>query len=217
MKQFIIGRKGNQPFPIDPNEFVYVHGEHCRITINNGNNWTIEDLKAPQGNGVYIRDKDGVFRRVTYGQISPNDIIRLGPEHAQSFTFMAHHLITPNDYKYEFGYMSHLDSKLRKEEEAQAASMKKHMLVQIIVPLICALLTFSVRLFRDIDSGILAAIAPVMMVVPAGIIRYFYRNDNDKLKEIKARRPKLVQCPKCWYALSDHDLHQHRCSRCKAM
>lgn len=214
---YIIGRQGNQPFAIDPS-MLYVHGQHARMTLDpDTREWFIEDLKGNTGNGVYVRDSAGDFRRVLACRIKPTDVVRLGPESAQSITFMAHHMLTPSDYNFEFGYMRNLDSRLRKEEAEQTAINKKHSLNMIAAPVVLGALTFSMRLFMEIDMGILVALTAAISTIPAGLLRLKYRNDTDKLKEIKNRRTKLIQCPRCWRPLNDYDLRNGRCSACKAM
>lgn len=214
---FIIGRRGTQPFKISDDQ-EYVHNEHARLTFDpQSRDWYIEDLKGTTGNGVFIRQPDGEFRRVISCRIKPHDIVRLGPENAKSFTFMAHHVLTPESYNYEFAYMQALAKKLNEEEAAQTAIQKKHTLTTYIVPIFTAALSMSLRLFVDIDLGILIAITMGLSSIPLGILRVIYRNDAERLKAIKARRVKLIQCPKCWRPLSDYDLRYGRCSACKAM
>ena len=214
---FIIGRSGTQPFKIDDSHH-YVHGQHARLTADTaGREWMLEDLKGPGGNGVYVRDEAGDFRRVTACRIKPTDVVRLGPESAQSYTFMAHHVLTPANYNYEFGYVRALDMRLRAEEAAHMATVKTHTRNTIFVPVVLCVLTFIARLFLEIDMSVLLAITAVVTTVPPLLMRYRYRNDNERLKEIKARRAKLLQCPCCWRPLSDYDVRNGRCSACKAM
>lgn len=218
MKQtYIVGRTGNQPFEIEPTR-LYVHGQHARLTVDtDSQDWYIEDLKGDGGNGVFIRDSNGDFRRVMACRIRPTDIVRLGPENANSFTFMAHHALQPDSYNYEFAYNRALDRKLQKQEAELTAIIKKHNRNTILAPVILAALSMSLRLFLPIDTTVLMAITVGVTAIPTGILRYVYRGDAEKLKAIKSRRAKLIQCPKCWRPLSDYDLRNGRCSACKAM
>ena len=214
---FILGRSGNQPFPIEADR-EYVHNQHARLTADtDSREWFIEDLKGTTGNGVFVRDKNGCFLRVLSCRIKPTYVVRLGPENAKSFTFMAHHVLTPDNYNYEFAYMQALEKKLGEQEAAQTAVQKRHNLNTIVAPIVTAALSMSLRLFLEIDMGILIALTMGLSSIPVGILRVIYRNDADKLRLIKGRRAKLIQCPKCWRPLSDYDLRNGKCSACKAM
>lgn len=218
MKQiFTLGRKGDQPFEISL-ACSYVHGEHARLTVDtDGNDWYLEDLKEGRGNGVFVRDDEGCFRRIIACRIRPTDIVRLGPEDAGSFTFMAHHVLAPEDYKFEFTYLRSLEQRLAEREARQATTIKNHNRNTILAPVGLAAVTMLVRLFVPIDPGVLIAITAGVTAIPTGILRYMYRNDADKLRNIKALRSRLIVCPKCGRPLSEYDLRLARCSACKAM
>lgn len=218
MKQtYIVGRTGNQPFEIEPTR-LYVHGQHARLTVDtDSQDWYIEDLKGDGGNGVFIRDSNGDFRRVMACRIRPTDIVRLGPENANSFTFMAHHALSPDNYNYEFAYNRALERKIQKQEAEITATIKKHNLNTIIAPIIFVTLSMLIRIFVPMETTTLMGIAVAVTAIPPAILRFIYRGDAEKLKAIKSRRAKLIQCPKCWRPLSDYDLRNGRCSACKAM
>lgn len=214
---FILGRSGDQPFAIDPN-LTYVHNQHARIIIDPASqDWILEDLKGQTGNGVYVRNAAGDYVRVYSCRIRPHDMVRLGPENAKSFTFMAHHLISPADYSYEFGYIRNLNKHIQQEEEAHTAMVKKHTTTTMVVPICTALLMASVRLFASIDIGMIVVLSTALGSIPLGLLRYKYRNDADGLKKIKEKRAKLLVCPRCTRTLSDYDVRNCRCSACKAM
>lgn len=214
---YTIGRAGNQPFRIDESH-LYVHGEHARMTLDpQSRQWLIEDLKDRTGNGVYVRDPQGRYRRVLSARIKPTDVVRLGPESANSFTFMAAHILSPADYRYEFSYARALDAHLKAEEQARTAVNKRHNVVNIAVPVVMAALCGLLRLSGLIDAMTAIVAGSFLTAAAGGLFRYLYRNDADALREIKSRRDLLVQCPKCWRTLSDYDLRHGRCSACKAM
>lgn len=214
---YILGRGGDQPFEIEPSR-RYVHAQHARLTVDTSQQtWLLEDLKQGTGNGVYLRDTNGDFRRVVSCRIRPTDVVRLGPENANSFTFMAAHVLNPDNYNYEFAYMRHLDKKFAAEEQAQTAVNRAHTRNTIILPSIAALLTLFLRAFTAIDWTIIIMLSPVMGSIPLTYLRYKYRDDAERLKSIKGRRAKFMQCPKCWRPLSEYDLRNGRCSVCKAM
>lgn len=220
MKQsIIIGRQGDQPFTIAP-DLERVHRQHARLTLDSDSrDWFIEDLKGQGGNGVYLRDNNGNFRRIFSCHIKPTDIIRLGPENAKSFTFMAHHVLSPDDYNYEFAFMKALDAKLRKAEEEHAAVVRKHNLNALIVPAVCLLIVMVIRLvfMKDLDFGLLFIISAAVTAIPPMCLKLYYRNDAERTKQLKLLRSKLIKCPKCWRNLSEYDIANSRCSVCKAM
>ncbi|MDO4319308.1 MAG: FHA domain-containing protein [Bacteroidales bacterium] len=213
---FTIGRRGNQPFEIDPS-LTYVHGEHARITISDDyRQWFIEDLKGNGGNGIYLRNANGDFARVYSCRIQPTDIIRLGPEGARSVTFMARRVLDPSLH-YEFSYIKSLDSQLRREEDEHNATVKKHTRNSIIAPVAGVVVAALIRLAVPMDPAIMIAMSSMATAGPLAFLRYRYKDDAERLKEIRARRAKIVVCPKCGRQLSDYDVRNSRCSVCKAM
>lgn len=217
MPVFTVGRSGDQKFEIGQDR-QFVHNEHVRITVDeHSDNWYLEDLKGGKGNGVYLRDSAGDFRLVVNCHIKPNDVLRLGPENAKSFTFMAHQLVAPNDYSHEFKYLRAMDKRFKKAEEEHAAVVKKHNLNMIIAPIICVSLVAIVRIFAPIDPMLMLALCGVATALPPGLLRLKYRSDAEQLKRIKETRAKFLLCPKCWRVLSDYDVRNCKCSVCKAM
>ncbi len=222
-QSFIIGRQGNQPFEI-ASGLVHVHGEHCRITIEDGHrSMLLEDLKGPSGNGVYVRDADGNFQRVFTCRVQPTDIIRLGPEMSTSFTFMAHHLLSPDNYSYEFGYIRRLSEKLKQEEEQANEIIRKHKTNTIVIPVLCLIPVVIFNIYKYINGAdfggifaIVAGLGTAIIMGVRGLLSYIYRNDKDKIASIKARSKKLLTCPKCCKPLSDFEVTRCACQTCKA-
>lgn len=215
MPVFTVGRSGDQKFEIGQDR-QFVHNEHVRITVDeHSDNWYLEDLKGGKGNGVYLRDSAGDFRLVVNCHIKPNDVLRLGPENAKSFTFMAHQLVAPNDYSYEFKYLRAMDKRFKKAEEEQTAVIKKHNLTTNVVSVFVALLVILIRIFIDLDIIIIIGLG--LGGVVNGGMRILFRNDAERLKRIKEIRAKFLLCPKCWRVLSDYDVRNCKCSVCKAM
>lgn len=213
---FIIGRRGNQPFEIDP-ALTYVHGEHARMTVSDDyRTWFIEDLKGNGGNGIYLRNANGDFSRVYSCHIAPTDILRLGPEGARSVTFMARRVLAPSLH-YEFSYVKSLDSALRREEDEHNAIVKKHTRNSIVAPVIGIVVAAVIRVFVPMDPAIMIAMSSMATAGPLAVLRYRYKDDAERLKDIRTRRSKIIVCPKCGRQLSDYDVRNSRCSACKAM
>ena len=101
-QKIIIGREGNQPFPITQDG---VSGRHASLTIRTDGTWVLEDLNST--NGTYIRNKDFVFERVGRKVIEKDTIIRLGSDDTiRSLQFMAVRLVAgPKDFSFEFGLL----------------------------------------------------------------------------------------------------------------
>lgn len=216
-QQFIIGRNGTQPFEIQA-ALTRVHSEHAQITINDDGKWTVKDLKTPkEGNGVYVRNADGDFKRIRTCQIQPTDLIRLGPAGPNSFTFMAHRVLNdpekPNSLAYEFCYMKHLHGKLKAAEDEREAKNLKHSKIAKWAPLAGFALSFLIP--GGTDVGMIAIRLSIM--APGLIVGQLFFKDPQKLKKIRQRRQRLVVCPNCGRPMSDYDVSNLRCSACRAM
>ena len=103
MEKFIIGRKGNQPFPITGKN---VSHEHCELTCD-GDAWTLRDLGSRHG--TFIQDgKNGKLTPVggTAINIDPFTLICLGDVSVEGCTFYAYNLVHPGKYAPIFTYLS---------------------------------------------------------------------------------------------------------------
>lgn len=214
---FTIGRNGNQPFDI-PATLTRVHGEHARIDIDDDGTWRIKDLKKlREGNGVYVRNEDGDFKRVTSGVIKPTDMVRLGPQGPHSYTFMAHRVLnnpeSPNDFSYEFRYMRHLHGKLKTAEEEREAINLKHSKISKWAPLA----GFALSMLIPGSSTLAMMGIRLAILAPGLVVGQLFFKDPQKLKAIRQKRQKLVVCPNCGRPLSDYDISNLRCSACRAM
>lgn len=211
MPQYIIGRKGNQPFKIPPTA-TGVSGEHAKLLIENGC-WTIEDLNST--NGIFLRDDKGDFNRIFKMQLSEDAVVRLGSGGYHSYTFMLHRVLAPaGDFSYEFMKIQEIAQQLISLEAKQESIASRNNWIArcsgIGAVLLCSV---AGSLFHiNIDLGIrymLIASAPVLV----GIL---FQGDTTKIKEIRGRRRKLLVCPNCGRPLSDYEIEQRQCSNCKA-
>lgn len=217
MPSYTIGRSGDQTFEI-PQTLTRVHGEHARIDVSDDGVWRIKDLKPlKEGNGVYVRNENGDFRRVSSAQIKPTDMIRLGPQGPHSFTFMAHRVLNspdnPNPFAYEFRYMRHLHGKLKAEEEQREALNLKHSKIAKWAPLA----GFAVSMLIPGSSTLAMMGMRLAILAPGLIVGQLFFKDPQKLKAIRQKRQKLVVCPNCGRPLSDYDITNLRCSACRAL
>ncbi len=212
MKEFIIGRNGNQPFKI---EAKGVSSEHARITIDDYGQWTLEDLRGTSGNGTYIRDEAGNFTQIVKAHITENTIIRLASLSEvgrHSFTFMAHHVLVtnPDDYSYELNYVYNLREKLREQETTVEESILKYRSYSIIAPIA----GFIISCIPPFNSSMM--MVRIAMVAPPVLVSMLSFKLQTKPKELRKIRVATIVCPKCGRPMSDFDVDNRQCSLCKA-
>lgn len=190
-----------------------VSGRHLSITVNDDGSIVAEDLNST--NGTYLKDSTGAFHRIYKKQVAESDILRLGATGAGSFTISVHRALNPDDtYAYEF---RQLKKQLRIQRQLEHEKEKKIEIngwiskcSGIIVIGLCALAGSISGV--DIDPNVryvLIACAPVAV----GLI---FGSTSKQLKALRKRREKTLVCPRCNRPLSEFDLEQGQCSRCKA-
>lgn len=211
-QEFIVGRNPLSPVKV-PVDKDAVSGKHAKITITDTGVWELEDLNS--SNGTFVRDKDGEFYRIFTKQIKEWDIIRLGNGGANSFVFTAGRVLHPDDsYASEFRQLKHLLGEQRAAEETKEKRIEINGWISKSAGVgiyICCVL-FGKMSGIDIPPDIrylLIAFAPVLVGV-------LFNGEAKSLKRIRKKREKILVCPKCGRPLSDYDIEQGQCSRCKA-
>lgn len=210
--EIIIGRSAVSPLKV-PDDRVGVSGKHAKITVTDDGAWKLEDLDTP--NGTFIRNEQGDFDRVYSKDISETDVIRLGNDGANSFTFTARRALHPDDpYRFEFNHLKKILANLKEEEAKKEHRIEINGWITKLsgagVMVLCAILS-SIKGI-DIDPNVrigLVAIAPILV----GLI---FNGDKKSLKVLKKRREKFMVCPKCGRRITEFDLEQGQCSKCKA-
>ena len=210
-KELIVGRSPSSSIKIPATKDA-VSGQHVKIVVNDNGIWNLEDLKS--ANGTYVRDENGEFHRVFNKQIHEADIIRLGNGGANSFTFTARRILYPNDsYAYEFKMLrkelqkqKDLENDLEKRANingwiSKFAGVAIYVVFEILVK--CG-----VKLDPNMRFPIIAA-APV-------IVGLVFAGDKKRAKSLKVRRNRVLRCPCCGLPISEFDIEQRQCSRCKA-
>lgn len=212
MKTIILGREGNQPFPIKKDSDG-VSRQHAKITITDNQVWYIEDLDS--SNGTYIRNEDtGELKPVTgKKRISPMTFICLGPDNSRGCCFFAKQADQYGDYTEEREYlvskMKDLDSQLENVEQ-----MSKNLtLVKTVLPF--ALFGVSMLIIPG-EGTIQMLIKMAASAIPSALIQIFY-NDKTKKKEIKEMRERFSHCPNpcCSNKQTSKEILNLRCSKCK--
>lgn len=209
---YILGRSAESPIKVAPDKNA-VSSRHAQVTISDDGIWTLEDLRS--ANGTYVRDANGTFQRVYKKQITETDVIRLGAGGIASVIFTARRVVEPEaSYAFEFRQLKSLKKRQAEEESEMEKRIERNGWISKCAGLgaigICAILGSFEGV--NIDPNIryvLIAIAPVI----AGLC---FAGDTKALKALRARRSKILVCPRCQRPLSEYDIEQGACSSCKA-
>ncbi len=215
--EYIIGRSPDSSVAV-PAEKVGVSGRHAKITVHDDNRWELEDLDS--GNGTYVKDRNGNFQRVYNKVIDEKTVVRLGQEGHSSFVFMAHRVLADDEsYAYEFRQLKKmLKHQIAREEEMERRNARNMKIVKFTSPAamgLCVAAQFVVPALKE-DASLNLWISRFAMAGAPLIVGYFFGIDQHGLKTLKQRRQKVLTCPKCGYPVSDFDIHNMQCSRCKA-
>lgn len=216
-REFIIGRSPSSPIEVPPDR-VGVSGQHVRITISDSGQWELEDLNST--NGTYIRDDDGYFHRVYRKTISENTVIRMGKEGHTSYAFTAHHLLEDkDDYKYEFLKLRQEEKAIAgMEERAKRRNARNMNIIKLAAPgamVLCVVAQYTVPGLKDDTDLNLWISRGAMMVAPA-VAGVIWKVDNSWQNKYRQLRKRVMRCPRCGYPLSDFEVENMQCSKCKA-
>ena len=116
MKEFIIGKEGEQKFKISEKRNK-VSRKHCKITIDDNGQWYVDDLDST--NGTYIINEEGEIVQVRHYPITEFTRIILADQTPFGFSFIAHHVLEedPFNYRKEFIHLLKLHAKALKIKE----------------------------------------------------------------------------------------------------
>ena len=208
MKEFVLGRETEQPFLI-PETATAVSRQHARITIDDDNNWMLEDLGSP--NGTYIRDNVGKFVRVSRIAITPDTFIVLGGENIKGCSFYARHVLNPNSYVDDFYYIS--EKKLEFDNRLKAQEKRSKYIKWFTTGLSAFALIGSMFLTHPKSTIFFLRLSSLVTVITG--IAYDPINSRKRIKDQEAL---FMQCPNptCHNILSANDVKNMHCPRCKA-
>lgn len=212
IEEYIIGRSANSPVKV-PADRHGVSSQHLKITVYDNGYLLLEDLNS--ANGTYIRDENGNFHRIYKKQIHESDVIRLGPGGANSFTFMARRVISPNsNYEYEFRQLRRTLHMFKEEELEKEKRMEMNAWISrsaglLVIALITILGTIGGFEIPPESRYYLIAGAPI-------IVGLLFKGDRKGLRELRERRSRMMLCPCCGKPISEFDVEEGQCSRCKA-
>lgn len=205
MKNYLLGKEGDQPFEITQQG---VSREHARLTIDDNGHWSLTDLDS--SNGTYIRNDNGDWERISKKNITPTTYICLGPDNANGCKFYACHLEHPDDYNIEFDTMEDLTNDMETRIDGADQKAKNIRKLVALVSGVALLGSFIVP-----GDGLRMLLLRVGSLV--SMISTLFFDPNKEKKQLKTLRDKLLGCPNpaCSHTLSAKEVLNRRCSKCK--
>lgn len=218
MQQFIIGKKGTQPFNI-PESKERVCDKHAVVTIDDNGMWTIEDVES--STGTYVYNSKGALVKIKKKQIGEFTKIVLTDTTSMGYSFIAHHLIEkdPENYRTEFAHVINEYKEAKREYQAIEEKLKQRRILLSLVPVLtsCVFGIVMRMIFHD-NPNIIYMIIGMMSAVTAllNVIVTTFANKDNSLKEYAQRIQRMTTCPKCNRPLTEYDINNQICPVCKA-
>ena len=207
METFIIGTQGNQPFKIASQ---MVSREHARVTIDDSGNWKLEDLNSL--NGTFIRNAKGELVRVGTIAITPDTYICLGPDTALGCKFYACRLTAEEDnYSEEFRLLQ----KFSKEYGEKIAAVERMSnIVTKAIGVVSLLVLLGSFLIQDQGVNIKLLRLGTLLSTCSSLLY----SPRKTMKNLQTQYAALFSCPNpnCNSKLSQKEIDDCQCSRCKA-
>lgn len=214
MYTLIVGREGNQPFPILEEG---VGRQHLQVVVPDQLNdvWEVTDLEST--NGTFVQQQDGSYERM-YGsqKLAWNTVLRMGPDNMYGRTFWLCQLTQtdPNDYSLQFSELNRrlniLSAEKKKQVEEQERQKKKSAILKAII--IASVSTLAFIVLPPEWGYMRLAVLPLA----GAIVPFMFQNGNSSqlIKDYKA----VFRCPngKCGRPLSEYDIRRGQCPVCKA-
>lgn len=216
MSEIIIGRNGNQPFPITAQG---VSSHHASLTIKEDGVWVLRDLNSK--NGTYVRNNRFQFERIGEKVITKDSFIRLGDETINGITFMALQLIKedPDDYTYEYSELRRQWEGLKQENKTLERRTFIISFLPVLISFLCMLLTF-IPLFKSnqITQDDKMRIMRLLMIIPSffsPLINYFGRK---RIKQLGEKIQNIMRCPNpnCGHMLTEQEIIKRQCLFCRS-
>jgi hypothetical protein len=220
----IIGKEGQQPFNITQSG---VSRQHAKITIDEHNQWFIEDMNS--SNGTFVRrETDGQLVRVGKIQINPLSFICLGPDNSRGCRFFARQVLQENagNFNEEFNYLNEKTELFEDKMNKVDRKIKMSKLILLIVNVLIIVVSFAgqyihigtdengnpIPLIGNGANFMLLRIGTVASMLMATMFDPFASK-----KRIDNERRKFSQCPNpdCGNVLSPFDIRDYLCPRCR--
>lgn len=211
---------GNNVY-IVPEDCTTVSSPHAKLTIHNNGVWQLEDLNS--ANGTYIRNVDGEFERVFNIQITPETIIRFGVAGHMSHTCWACHIKSwyegnKDNYFYEFNRIQQVAAKYNEAVAKQEAINERHNWIATFSSaggMVIFLIISAITGDGEIKSGDMVLRMMIMSALPP-LVKTCFSKDAKKLRALRQMRTWQLTCPKCFMPLSDMEIQNLKCGKCKA-
>ncbi len=218
MQSIIIGKEGNQPFKIKAEG---VSREHARMTIDEHDHWTLEDMNS--SNGTYIRrESDGELVRVGKVEITPMTFICLGPDNSKGCSFYARQLLHANydrydeEYEYLQAVTERMDARLQKVDK----KMKMMRIWLLVFNVVIVGISFIGSIKGDDGEPLVDNFTNLMFMrtipIISAVVGVMY-DGNSKKRRIESERERFSHCPNplCYHKLRASDIRNYCCPRCK--
>ena len=214
MYQLIVGREGNQPFPITEEG---VSRQHLVVTVPDrmDGTWVVQDLGS--SNGTFVQLEDGSFTHMTGTQnLTWDTVVRMGPDNLYGRTFWLCQLVQtdPNDFSLQFAELNRMLDQMTTEKQQLTEDQEKEKNRSAIIKAVITGVA-SLGLCFLLPEGWGMARFALMPVVGVFIPLFFINKKKPQpSKDYKA----LLRCPngKCGRPLSEHDIRRGQCPACKA-
>ena len=214
MYTIIVGREGNQPFPILEEG---VSRQHLQVVVPNkmDDEWIVQDLNS--ANGTFVQQKDGTFERVSGTlRLTWDTVIRMGPANMYGRTFWLCQLTQTdaNDFSLQFGKLNRqLDSFIAGKKQQVEDSEKQKKRAMIIRGFFIAFVSITAFVLLPESMGYMRLGALPIAGVIAALLFNESKNVNPS-QDYKA----IFRCPngKCGRPLTEYDIRRAQCPACKA-
>lgn len=210
MKEIIIGREGEQKFPINN---PGVSRKHAKIAINDDGNWWLEDLGSE--NHTYIQQKTGEYVSIGKKRITSNTNIRLGDETVGGIHFIARQVFDgiskeSNSFLHDFQNLKKKMEELNKERVSIKKKIKMRRVIIALVPLLLLFISMLPIFNKEMQMIVMRA-----SLVASSLLSIVFIN-NEQLEDWVKRRNKLIRCPNpnCNKVLTDEEVETFQCYRC---
>ena len=206
-RKIIIGKNGNQPFPITA---TGVSGQHASLTIDSNGTLILEDLDST--NGTYIRNENFQFERIARKVITRDTVIRFGSDDTiRSLTVIANQLIkiNPDDFSYEFKMLRTKWGDVMKRKEKIEHNTSILSFAPPFLSVVAILLTINSN-----DPMLLRG----ALLAPSLLSPLVHRYGKKKLTRLNDEIKNTFVCPnpKCGRQLTEREITRGQCMVCKA-
>lgn len=221
MIEIVIGKMGNQPFPItEPT----VSRRHALLRKDDDGKLTITDTNS--ANGTFIKMKDGSFKRITQPlTIASSCILRLGPSLVVKVSDLLPKLQSPEKVDISaLRYMiMHYQSNRMQLEQKKTSNNNLRMMMMPVASVLSIAMPIILKQVDEDASALLMWIPPLCVITVCILFYILINIKNRKIIEQQAELERNFKigycCPKCHWPfagkLYEHILNEGQCPKCK--